>query len=70
MDGAGIAVIITALATLISAIAGAVVILRRDVKAVHKIVNQQRTDMLAYQSDLKMALRHAGIDIPKDKSIP
>jgi len=69
MDGVGIALIITAVATLITAIAGAVVILRRDVRAVHKIVNQQRTDMLAYQARLIKALRREGLSVPEDESL-
>ena len=36
---------------------------------VHKIVNQQRTDMLAYQATLLAALRAAGVDVPPDESL-
>lgn len=42
--------------------------LRDDVQSVHKIVNQQRTDMLTYQADLIRALRREGIDVPRDES--
>lgn len=40
-----------------------------DVQAVHKIVNQQRTDMLAYQKTLIDALISSGIHVPTDKSV-
>jgi hypothetical protein len=36
---------------------------------VHKIVNQQRTDMLHYQAVLLAAMRAAGMDIPLDASL-
>lgn len=39
------------------------------INSVHKIVNQQRTDMLRYEAALKAALRHAGVDIPADQSL-
>lgn len=44
-------------------------ILRQDVKDVHKIVNQQRTDMLLYQDKLVQSLISAGIHVPEDKSL-
>lgn len=43
--------------------------LRGDVQAVHAIVNQQRTDMLAYQKTLIDALVSKGIHVPMDKSL-
>lgn len=36
---------------------------------VHKIVNQQRTDMQRYQAVLLAALRKAEVDIPPDESL-
>lgn len=36
---------------------------------VHKIVNQQRTDMQRYQEALVAALQNAGVDIPRDESL-
>jgi hypothetical protein len=36
---------------------------------VHKIVNQQRTDMQRYQAVLLAALRNAGVEIPPDESL-
>jgi energy-converting hydrogenase Eha subunit H len=43
--------------------------IKGDVKAVHKIVNQQRTDMLAYQEKLVIAIRAAGLHVPTDDSL-
>lgn len=43
--------------------------LKEDVQSVHKIVNQQRTDMLAYQKTLIDALISSGIHVPTDKSV-
>lgn len=71
--------ILGAVGALITVIAAAVVSLRRidsvktelkqDVQAVHKIVNQQRTDMLAYQKTLIDVLIAKGIHVPSDKSL-
>lgn len=36
---------------------------------VHKIVNQQRTDMQRYQAVLLAALTAAGVEIPPDESL-
>jgi hypothetical protein len=36
---------------------------------VHKIVNQQRTDMQRYQEVLLAAMRRAGVEIPRDESL-
>jgi hypothetical protein len=44
-------------------------VLRQDVQDVHKIVNQQRTDMLSYQEKLIASLVTAGIHVPEDKSL-
>jgi hypothetical protein len=57
---------ITAIATMVTAVGG--IYLNRRVKDVHKIVNQQRTDMLQYQKALIAALAAAGIDVPTDQS--
>ena len=40
-----------------------------QIQEVHKIVNQQRTDMQSYQAVLKTALEQAGVAIPVDKSL-
>jgi len=60
--------ILGAIGVLITAVAGAIVTLRR-VDAVHKIVNQQRTDMLTYQKTLIEALITSGIHVPRDQSL-
>lgn len=79
MNVADVVLILGAVGALITVITSAVVSLRRiesvkteikeDVQAVHKIVNQQRTDMLAYQKTLIDALTSRGIHVPTDKSI-
>jgi hypothetical protein len=38
------------------------------VPSVHKIVNQQRTDMLRYQRALIVALKAHGVEVPDDQS--
>lgn len=43
--------------------------IKEDVQAVHTIVNQHQTDMLAYQQVLVEALKDKGINVPKDVSI-
>ena len=69
MTAEGIALILSATATLVTALAAAVVlVLRRDVSKVHELVNQNRTDMLAYQADLVEALQEGGLIVPRDKS--
>lgn len=79
MEATDVVMILGAIGVLITAITSSIVSLRRidhvktviqeDVKAVHKIVNQQRSDMLAYQADLIKALRAGGVDVPKDESL-
>jgi len=66
--------VITAIATVITALGGLVVALGllvptlRATRATHQIVNQQRTDMLRYQTALVTALESGGIDVPYDQS--
>lgn len=79
MSVADVVLIISALGALVTVITSAIVSLRRvdnlkvelkeDVQAVHKIVNQQRTDMLAYQKTLIDVLISKGIHVPTDKSV-
>lgn len=79
MSPADIVLIIGAVGGLITVVTAAIVNLRRidsvkvelkeDVQAVHKIVNQQRTDMLAYQKTLTDLLIEKGIHVPTDKSV-
>lgn len=69
MTAEGIALILSATATLVTAIAAAVVlILKRDVQKVHALVNQNRTDMLQYQNDLIAVLQANKIIVPRDRS--
>lgn len=69
MSAEGVALILGAVATLVTSVSTAVVlILRRDVGRVHKLVNQNRSDMLAYQGDLVQALQEGGLIVPRDKS--
>lgn len=81
MTGADIALIISAIGTLITAAGGVAiavitknnaVIARRNSESlgeVHTMVNQQRTDSLRYQHALIKALRKAGIEVPDDQSL-
>lgn len=66
MEWGSIAGVITAIATMITAIGG--IYLGRRVQEVHKIVNQQRTDMRQYQKALINALIAAGVAVPEDQS--
>jgi hypothetical protein len=69
MTAEGIALILGAVATLVTSIATAVVlVLKRDVQKVHELVNQNRTDMLQYQSDLIALLQANKIVVPRDRS--
>lgn len=79
MSVADVVLLLGAVGALITVIAGAIVSLRRiesvrtdlkgDVEGVHRIVNQQRTDMLAYQKTLIDVLISKGIHVPTDKSL-
>lgn len=64
--------LVTAIATLVGALGGTAVSISliRTGRATHKIVNQQRTDMLAYNRALVRALRDQGIEVPIDQSLP
>lgn len=70
-----IAGVITASATVLIALGGLVSALTlfipilRNVRQVHTIVNQQRTDMLKYQRTLTRLLEAHGIEVPEDQSI-
>lgn len=67
--------IITAVSTLVVAIGGFIsaftllLPLLRSSRAVHGLVNGQRTDALRYQAALIKALRSAGVEVPEDQSI-
>lgn len=69
MTAEGVALILGAVATLTTAVSTAIVlVLKARVAEVHKLVNQNRTDMLAYQQDLVAALQEGGLIVPRDKS--
>lgn len=69
MTAEGVALILGAVATLTTAVSTAIVlVLKSRVAEVHKLVNQNRTDMLAYQQDLVAALQAGGLIVPRDKS--
>lgn len=69
MTAEGVALILGAVATLTTAVSTAIVlVLKARVAEVHKLVNQNRTDMLAYQQDLVAALQAGGLIVPRDKS--
>lgn len=70
--------VITAFGTLLTATALVITALaalnrsrrtEKKIDAVHKIVNQQRTDMQRYQAALVAALKKAGVEVPVDQSI-
>jgi hypothetical protein len=75
MASSSVAGIIAAVGTLITSLAllvGAIPLLLktlRDLRQVHEIVNQQRTDMQRYQRALVASLIAHGIDVPVDQSI-
>jgi hypothetical protein len=69
----GATALITALSALLvaaSALTPVLILLLKEIRKVHTIVNQQRTDMTAYQLKLTESLRSHGIEIPTDDSIP
>jgi hypothetical protein len=65
---------VTAFATMLTALGGFLVAIRvliptrKQIQAVHTIVNQQKTDMERYQRALVAALSEHGITIPVDQS--
>jgi len=71
--GAGI---ITAIATVITALGGLILAfsvllpILKQVKQVHTIVNQQRTDQQRYNIALVELLKKHGIEVPIDQSLP
>ena len=75
MPPSTVAGIITAIAASITAVGGLTAALAllipilRQVREVHTLVNQKASDDAVYQRDLIDALRKAGIDVPRDKSL-
>jgi uncharacterized membrane protein len=70
------AAIVSAVAAAVTALGGLIVSVfvlvpsLRVQKVIHKIVNQQRTDMQNYQRVLVATLQAHGISIPHDQSAP
>jgi len=58
---------ITAATGLVTAIGGLMVVLKTLIPT-HRLVNQQRTDMLRFQTVLIRTLIANGIDVPEDQS--
>lgn len=74
MTPAGIAIVIAAVTSLITAIGGVLLAVRQaDVKAqvirTYITVNQQRTDMLRLIETYQQLLQRAGVTIPVDVSL-
>lgn len=67
MEWGTIAGMITAFATLLTAIGGLLLAVK-VIMPTHKIVNQQRTDMIRFTTVLKRTLTEHGIEIPEDQS--
>jgi len=69
-----IAGIITAFATLITAVGGLIVAIKvlvpnfRETRKIHTLVNKQYTDVQQFNKALISALVKAGIDVPEDQS--
>jgi hypothetical protein len=76
MTGSSWAGIITAFATLLTALGGLILALKtivpmkREVHATHKIVNQDKTDRDNFNRALIRALESHGIEVPLDQSLP
>ena len=66
MQWGTVAGMVTAVATMVTAIGG--IYLGRRVQEVHKIVNQQHTDMQNFQTVLINTLKAHGITVPEDQS--
>jgi len=67
MELGTVAGLVTAVASLATAIGGLLLAIK-VIMPTHKIVNQQRTDMLRFQTVLINTLTLHGIDIPEDQS--
>jgi hypothetical protein len=67
MDSGTIAGLVTAGATMVTAVGGLLLAVK-VIMPTHKIVNQQRTDMIRFQIVLIKTLQANGIDVPEDQS--
>lgn len=75
MEWGTIAGLVTALMTMITAVLGFVVsrnarAAKKELTAVHNIVNQNWTDSQNFQRALIRALNEAGVAVPIDQSLP
>lgn len=74
MTASSLAGVITAFATLLTALGGLVVAIKviipmkTETKKIHTLVNQQHTDLIRRITVLTRALVKEGIDIPEDQS--
>lgn len=69
MTPEGVALILGAVATLVTATSGAiVVILNRKMNQVHELVNSSATNQKQYQQDLIQLLQKNQIIVPRDRS--
>jgi hypothetical protein len=68
MTAEGIVLILGAIGALLTAGSAAFVMVWKQLKSVHVLVNQNRTDMLQYQNDLIEVLQANKIIIPRDRS--
>jgi hypothetical protein len=67
MEVGTLAGVITALTGMITAVGGLILAIKVWLPT-HKIVNQQRTDMINFQTVLINTLTAHGIDVPEDQS--
>ena len=67
MEVGTLAGVVTAVATLLTAIGGLLLAIK-VIMPTHKIVNQQRTDMIRFQTVLIRTLIAHGIAVPEDQS--
>lgn len=69
-----VSALLTAVSLIIVAVAGLIPLLRRTKRIetaameIHVMVNQQRTNLVNYQSALLRAMTAAGVTIPEDQS--
>jgi hypothetical protein len=64
-----VAAVIVASTAAVTAVTAAYISLRREVRSVHKIVNQASTDAKAFNLKLSNTLRDHGIEVPVDDSV-
>ena len=67
MEVGTLAGVVTAVATLLTAFGGLLLAIK-VIMPTHKIVNQQRTDMIRFQTVLIRTLIAHGIAVPEDQS--